>query len=211
MIPLATTRGSVTDPAKESFASGDSGAQAQPAAQFNLRGRMTHQDVVVAGLGSPLLSVHIIVRERARIQWYGNSLRFSRSQTHFRQALQFLCRPRHAGVCSADINLGDLSAFSGARVLHVERNFIAATLKRFNREIAVLESGVRESEPKRKQRLRVVLFVASITDEHTLLVSDAVRAGGWIIIVVHGIVFPAPLKGDRQPTRRIHFAKENFG
>src|SRR5258708_13964099 len=109
---------------------------------------MTHQDVVVAGLGSPLLSVHIIVRERARIECYRNSLRFSWSQTHFRKALQFLCRPRHAGVCSADINLGDLSAFSDARVLHLERNFIAPTLTRFNLEIPVLESGVTESDPK---------------------------------------------------------------
>jgi len=61
-----------------------------------------------------------------------------------------------------------------ARVLHLERNFIAATLKRFDREIAVLESGVRESEPKRKQRLRVVLFVTSITNEHAFFVSHAV-------------------------------------
>jgi len=28
---------------------------------------------------------------------------------------------------------------------------------------------------------------------------------------VHGIVFPAPLKGHRQATRRAHFAEEIFG
>ena len=133
-------------------------------------------------------------------------------ERYARKPLQFLRRPRHAGMVLAHINLRHIGAGAASRVADVKAHVVGSGCAcRMNLEIRILEAGVREPVTKREQRLDPVMFVAAVAHKNIVLIRNLQRARRRVVIVNRRIVFQAAFPADRQTSRRVHIAHQHFG
>ena len=115
----------------------------------------------------------------------------------------------------ADVNLRHFRPGPAARILYIERDLvtrIAIIVPRcFERELTVFEFGIRQSVPKRKQRLLPVPVVSSVPHKNAIPVDDISSIALGIITLMRGIVFPAPVVRNRQPARRADVPEQQIG
>src|SRR5881396_560266 len=112
-------------------------------------------------------------------------LLFTRLETDFHKTLKFFRRTRHTGAGIGDVHLCDFASGALSVICDVEghkvliRRSCALVL---NGEVREIKGGVGQSETKREERLRAVVFITAIAGENPFLIYDPLGAGFGIVV-----------------------------
>lgn len=166
--------------------------------------RRTDGDDEFARLDGEFSLLRVVESEGIVVQAERHVLRLAFAEEHFAESLQLLGGAGDRAFRVGDVELGDFRGVGFARVRQVERYDMGIAVAR-DREVRIVEGRVAQAVAERVERFGLRAVVAPVADEDAFVVGDpqvgllpVVVEDVVVVIVVHGVVFPAFLDGDGQ-------------
>ena len=151
------------------------------ALETDIAARCADENLVIIGLNMPVAEVDIVERERALAEFDFDLFLLARLEENFLEALEFLLGAEDGAVFLGNIELGNLCAVSVAGVLYLEGNLESIGILdavRRDLEVAVLESGVGQTEAEREQNVLFCGVIVAVADIQTFAILDSSGMSG---------------------------------
>ena len=133
----------------------------------------------------PVAEIDIVERERALAELDFDFFLFSGLEENFLEALEFLLGTEDGAVFLGNIELGNLCAVSVAGVLYLEGDLESVGILdavRRDLEVAVLESGVGQTEAEREQDVLLRGVIVAVADIQTLAILNSSGMSGEVVV-----------------------------
>ena len=155
------------------------------ALETDIAARCADENLVIIGLNMPVAEVDIVERERALAEFDFDLFLLARLEENFLEALEFLLGAEDGAVFLGNIELGNLCAVSVAGVLYLEGNLESIGILdavRRDLEVAVLESGVGQTEAEREQNVLFCGVIVAVADIQTFAILDSSGMSGEVVV-----------------------------
>lgn len=155
------------------------------ALEADIAARCADENLIIIRLNMPVAEIDIVERERALAEFDFDLFLLARLEENFLEALELLLGTEDGAVFLGNIELGNLCAVSVAGVLYLEGDLESIGILdavRRDLEVAVLESGVGQTEAEREQNVLFCGVIVAVADIQTFAILDSCGMAGEVVV-----------------------------